>query len=156
SSRFSGKFYLAGPAHIVYWVLMQGRGGEARSRRDWLKGLVILALVARILGLSPAVAADETRYAALTTGTDPLPEADLPTVLSAADAARYHRIFALQAQGRWAAADHEIARLDDRLLLGEVLAERYRDRRYHPSYAQLSRWLHHYADEPDAKPIYEM
>ena len=77
-------------------------------------------------------------------------------VLSAADAARYHRIFALQAQGHWAAADHEIARLNDRLLLGEVLAERYRDRRYHPSYAQLSRWLHHYADEPDAKLIYEM
>lgn len=135
---------------------MRERGGEARSRRDWLKGLVILALAARILGLSPAVAADETRYAALTTGTEPLPEADLPTVLSAADAARYHRIFALQAQGRWAAADHEIARLDNRLLLGEVLAERYRDQRYHPSYAQLARWLHHYADQPDAKPIYEM
>ncbi|HUB95912.1 MAG TPA: lytic transglycosylase domain-containing protein [Stellaceae bacterium] len=85
-----------------------------------------------------------------------LRETDLPTVLSRSDVARYQRIFALQDKGAWAEADHEIAGLKDKLLLGHVLAARYLARHYRASYGELAAWLARYADEPDAKAIYEL
>src|SRR5690606_17808732 len=45
----------------------------------------------------------------------------LPAVLTAQDAERYRRIFALQEDGRWPEADRLIAELGDRRLLGHVL-----------------------------------
>ncbi|HVA15104.1 MAG TPA: hypothetical protein VNF99_17790, partial [Stellaceae bacterium] len=83
-------------------------------------------------------------------------EADLPAVLTADDLARYRRVFALQQSGRWQAADRAIAGLHDRLLLGEVLAQRYRANSYRASYAELVHWLEQYGDEPEAKPIYAL
>ncbi|HEY1503069.1 MAG TPA: hypothetical protein VGF92_02150, partial [Stellaceae bacterium] len=83
-------------------------------------------------------------------------EADLPSVLSAADVTRYRQIFALQQAARWQEADREIAGLQDKLLLGEVLSQRYRVSAYPASYAALLDWLRHYGDQPDAKTIYEL
>jgi soluble lytic murein transglycosylase-like protein len=79
---------------------------------------------------------------------------ELPRLLAPAVAARYERIFALQAEGDWSAADGEIARLHDPLLLGQVLAQRYLAKTYHSSYPELVAWLQRYADEPDARAIY--
>jgi len=83
-------------------------------------------------------------------------QSDLPTVLSPADETRYRRIFALEAREAWGEADAEIAKLQDRLLMGPVLAERYLAKSYRPNYAELVRWLDRYADEPDAKAIYRL
>ncbi|HEY3919124.1 MAG TPA: lytic transglycosylase domain-containing protein [Stellaceae bacterium] len=83
-------------------------------------------------------------------------EADVPSVLSADDVARYKRIFAAQQSGHWQDADRELASLDNRLLVGEVLAQRYRAPSYKPSYDQLVAWLQHYGDEVDAKAIYAL
>ncbi len=77
-------------------------------------------------------------------------------MLSTDDATRYRHIFALQQTGRWQEADREIAGLQNRLLLGEVLAQRYRTNTYKPAYSELVEWLQHYGDEPDAKTIYAM
>jgi len=85
-----------------------------------------------------------------------LREADLPKVLSVEDAARYRHIFALQQNGRWQQADRDIAALSDRLLLGEVLAQRYLAKTYRAAYGELVDWLQHYGDEPDAKAIYDL
>jgi soluble lytic murein transglycosylase-like protein len=100
--------------------------------------------------------AEDLRTASLTRGIEMSREADLPTILSAADAEHYRNIFALQEAGHWAAADHEIAALGNKLLLGEVLAQRYRHRGYRTSYEELARWLDQYADEPDAKALYAL
>lgn len=81
----------------------------------------------------------------------------LPAILSEENAERYQNIFSLQERGRWRAADREIKRLDDKLLLGHVFAQRL----LHPThfrsrYRELSGWLRKYADHPQAKRIYEL
>ena len=77
-------------------------------------------------------------------------------MLSATDITRYRHIFALQQASHWQEADREIAGLRDKLLLGEVLSQRYRAPSYPTSYAELLDWLKHYGDEPDAKAIYAL
>jgi peptidoglycan lytic transglycosylase len=84
-------------------------------------------------------------------------EAATPTVLGPQDAQRYARIFRLQKAGRMSQADAEIARLDDRILMGHVLFQRYmHPTAHHSTYAELSGWLRRYADHPDAARIYKL
>src|SRR5690348_10503303 len=54
----------------------------------------------------------------------------LPRVLSAVDAERYREIFELQDRGRFAQADHLIRSLSNKVLMGDVLGQRY----LHPAY----------------------
>src|SRR3954453_11579340 len=49
----------------------------------------------------------------------------LPQVLAPSDATRLRRVFDLQSRGELAAAAREADRLDDRRLMGHVLADRY-------------------------------
>ncbi|MBM3490414.1 MAG: lytic transglycosylase domain-containing protein [Alphaproteobacteria bacterium] len=108
----------------------------------WVRraGAVVAALVA---GLSGTVAARALEAYPLAFQSAPA-LAERPyasNVLSAQDARRYQRAFALQDQADWAAADAELARLSDRLLVGHVLAQRYRSPRYKTSYGELRDWL---------------
>lgn len=81
----------------------------------------------------------------------------LPLPLDPDDARRYVRIFALQEHAHWAAADQEIAKLHDRLLMGYVLAQRYLfPRDYRSSYKELRDWLAKYSDLPQASWIYSL
>ena len=82
--------------------------------------------------------------------------APLPRPLSANDAAAYARIFKLQDQGQWAAADHEIGQLKDDLLKGHVLARRFLTAGYRPKYQELRAWMADYADLPQAEAIYQL
>ncbi|MBI4183397.1 MAG: lytic transglycosylase domain-containing protein [Proteobacteria bacterium] len=80
-----------------------------------------------------------------------------PAVLSPRDAARYRAIFRLQEEGEWQRADREIGRLQNRLLLGHVLAQRYlHPTEYRSKYAELRDWLAEYADHPDATRIHRL
>ncbi|MDR3531585.1 MAG: lytic transglycosylase domain-containing protein [Rhodopila sp.] len=66
------------------------------------------------------------------------------------------RIFAFQARGDIPAAIRAASGLDDTLLLGDVLADRYLGR-YHRSTAdELSDWLARYRDLPDAPAIHAL
>ena len=77
--------------------------------------------------------------------------------LSNADIERYREIFAVQAGGAWAEADALVARLDDDILLGHVLAQRYlHPTHYRSKYKELAEWLERYADHPDARRIYRL
>ncbi len=80
----------------------------------------------------------------------------LPKVLSAADVQRYQGIFEAQDDGKWQAADRLIATLDDKTLLGHVLAQRYLHSAYRSSYKDLQAWLASYADHPGAEQIYNL
>jgi soluble lytic murein transglycosylase-like protein len=82
--------------------------------------------------------------------------AELPNLLSAADVALYQKIFALQRDEHWAAADREIAKLKDKRLLGHVLAQRYLAEGWRSSYPDLAAWLKDHADHPDAPALYAL
>jgi soluble lytic murein transglycosylase-like protein len=81
----------------------------------------------------------------------------LPKILGPADIAVYRRIFALQETGKWKAADRLIKRLDDKLLLGHVLFQRYmHPTKYRSRYRELRGWLAEYADHPGAARVYTL
>lgn len=94
-------------------------------------------------------------YAAPPEGASPAPA--LSPVLSKSDAQRYRLIFAAQEKGRWKTADTQIRRLNDKILMGYVLEQRYmHPTAYRSSYPELSRWLNAYADHPEAADIYRL
>ena len=87
----------------------------------------------------------------------PAAEAVRLTVLNAETVERYRRIFALQETGKWKAADRETKRLEDRILLGRVLFQRYmHPTKYRSQYKELASWLKRYADEAGASRIYRL
>ncbi len=80
----------------------------------------------------------------------------LPAILSDEDAALYRQAFDHQNLGQWAAADRDIAHLDNDLLLGHLLAERYLSSSYHASSEDISAWMARYADLPQAPEIFAL
>ena len=81
----------------------------------------------------------------------------VPGVLSDADAALYRKVFELQETGQWKAADAAIKDIDDKVLLGHVLAQRYlHPRKYRSQYKELKAWLADYADHPEARRIHTL
>lgn len=81
--------------------------------------------------------------------------AGFPQPLAPSDATRLRRIFELQSRGENALAAREIERLDDRRLVGHVLADRWL-RGHEPPPSELLGWLTDYADHPDAPRIHAM
>ena len=81
------------------------------------------------------------------------PGVPLPQPLSPGQAARIRQIFTLQARGAIAEAIRETDRLDNTLLLGPILADRYLGGWTHPGAAELTDWLAKYGDQPDAPAI---
>lgn len=73
--------------------------------------------------------------------------------LSPGEAARIRQIFAWQAAGSISDAIRETDRLENKLLLGPILADRYLGGLSHPSAADLTDWLAKYGEQPDAPAI---
>jgi soluble lytic murein transglycosylase-like protein len=84
------------------------------------------------------------------------PVPGLPQPLAPSDAARLRRIFELQSRGEWAQATRESERLDDRRLVGHVLADRWRPGGPVPSAAELQAWLSDHSDHPDAPRLHSL
>jgi soluble lytic murein transglycosylase-like protein len=82
--------------------------------------------------------------------------AGLPAVLSPSEASRLRRVFELQAAGDFAAASRETERLEDRRLLGQVLAHRWLQPGAQPTPAELQAWLSRHGDHPDAPRIHAL
>src|SRR5947207_444548 len=107
---------------------MKERRNQRRFARTWLVDWILITVCALlsaatpVLVPEPASAAERLETAALTPGTVAGREAALPAILGAADAARYQAIAKLQENAHWAAADVAIAAIQDRILLGHVLA----------------------------------
>lgn len=128
-----------------------------RSLRPLLGGMVLGATL--WLGAQvPAVAqrADDQTAMSLprpaTGGAVP----GLPQVLAPSDAARLRRVFELQAKGELRAAARETERLEDRRLMGHVLADRYQRPEAEATAGQLQQWLANYADHPDAQALHAL
>ncbi len=81
--------------------------------------------------------------------------AGFPQPLAPSDATRLRRVFELQSRGEIALATREMERLDDRRLVGHVLADRWL-RGHEPPLPDLLAWLTDYADHPDAPRVHAM
>lgn len=137
--------------------------GNRRLSLGWARR-PILAAIAAILVYACFAPVGRTALAEVR-AADPvdgvaLPDAtlqSLPRQLSDADRARYSTIFHLQANAKWRAADREIKQLENKILLGHVLFQRYmHPTAYRSSYKELYFWLKTYADHPGANRVYKL
>jgi soluble lytic murein transglycosylase len=100
--------------------------------------------------------ADEVAWAAQHRSHDKPTEVVFPRPLRPADVALMRRIFAFQSRGDTQAAIAATSELDDPLLLGNVLAERYLGRYHRSTVDELSGWLERYRDLADAPAIHAL
>ena len=146
------------------------RDGKVRFLRRIVAGIAVLVLLACWTGASGEempplpVPKPDAATGMVGSGEIPLPgvrpeppERDRWAMLSEHDGELYRRIFSAQQLSDWKTADRLIARLNDRLLMGHVLSQRY----LHPigwisSYAELSTWLDSFADHPDARRVWRL
>src|SRR5579872_7214421 len=112
------------------------------------------AVLVLIYATAPFAGAQSQRTASLPPPSAGIVEEGVPSQLSAEDAFRYRRALELQRGADWAGADRALSAVKDRLLVGHVLAERYRAHGYRASYAELAEWLRLYGEEPPARAIY--
>lgn len=127
------------------------RRGLALARRQvLLGGLAALPLLVALR--RGAALADQFAVEQVSIGSQGLPE-----ILGEADAQLYRQIFALQDAGGFAKADKLIAQVENRCLMGHVLAQRYlHPTAYSSKFAELKAWLKDYATLPEAERIYEL
>ena len=81
----------------------------------------------------------------------------LAPLLSKTDEKRYRRVFELQKSGNLSVAKTIIQQLDNNILIGHVLAQKYLHPTAHRStFKELTAWLKQYADHPDARRLYRL
>ncbi len=126
------------------------------ATRAFLAGAAFLASASLRPGHAQAAAGDApTDEVALAMPRVALPggAVPLPQPLSRGEAVRIRRVFALQAADDIPAAVAETAQLADPSLLGPILADRYLGHPDRTATTDLSAWLAHYSDQPDAVAI---
>ncbi len=78
-------------------------------------------------------------------------------ILSAKDIERYKNIFELQEKGQLTKAKTYINGLENEVLMGYVLAQKYlHPKAYRSKYNELKNWLYKYNDHPQATRIYKL
>jgi soluble lytic murein transglycosylase len=100
--------------------------------------------------------ADEAAYAAPRLPLRAAPEVAFPQPLKPGDVALMRQIFAFQAAGNIPEAVRSSSELENPLLLGTVLADRYLGRFHRSTADELSDWLARYSDLPDATSVHAL
>ncbi|PPR77305.1 MAG: Soluble lytic murein transglycosylase [Alphaproteobacteria bacterium MarineAlpha2_Bin1] len=78
-------------------------------------------------------------------------------VLSVKDIDRYKKIFYFQKKGNWDISKKYIQEIDNDILMGHVLFQKYmHPTSYRSSYTELSNWLKKYRDHPGSSRIYKL
>jgi soluble lytic murein transglycosylase-like protein len=80
----------------------------------------------------------------------------MPRPLSPSDAVLVRRIFRAQSSGDLALAVRETGELENMMLLGSILADRYLGAFHRSSPAELTDWLDRYGDQSDAPAIHSL
>ena len=93
-----------------------------------------LAIAVMLCSFSPQLAAASTATQ-LPDAPSAIPASAIPQPLSPFDVQQYQRLFHLQEQGRMKQAIREIGRLEDGILTGHLLSQRY----LHPTAWQIGR-----------------
>lgn len=122
-----------------------------------------LALAALCIGATGTVQAEDNRFqlnnqlAAVVPSSPSRSLEESRHVLSASDTKNYQLVFDLQDQGDMRGANQIMLRIQDKILLGHVLAERYlHPTAYTSNFFELSTWLQSFADHPQADRIYRL
>lgn len=76
--------------------------------------------------------------------------------VSNGDIKKYKHIFRAIEKGDFETADEKMAQLDNNILLGSALAEKYLHLKYKSSLEELQEWLDRYGDYPQAERIYKL
>jgi soluble lytic murein transglycosylase len=137
--------------------------GDDLVRKRFLKAFVAMA----VLATTPAWAEEKgaagsgattKKIAAIQSGAPGRygRVAGLPSILSNRDMSAYKGAFLLQAKGDWAGADREIARIEDDVLIGSVLAERFLNPAYKVKFAELKSWMEQFGDLAEAEDVYAL
>lgn len=152
------------------------RGVETRSRFSvvpaWIAGTVLL--VAALLPVKAVMAAPQAtsgrpiqtqaslsrpeNVAYAVPRSEPLNGAEvaLPQPLTPSDAVLYRKIFADQHAGHLAEARRLMPRVDNPLLMGQMLAQLYLGPYHHSTPAELTDWLAKYSGQPGSQDIYHL
>ena len=78
-------------------------------------------------------------------------------ILSSKDTNNYRNIFISQENCEWKKANRDILKIENKILIGHVLAQRYlHPRCYKSEFIELTYWLKKYNDHPQAKRIYRL
>jgi len=78
-------------------------------------------------------------------------------ILSSEDIKNYNKIFEHQEVCQWKIANKYIFEIQNKILMGHVLAQRYlHPKCYRSKYLELYYWLKKYSDHPQAKRIYRL
>lgn len=110
--------------------------------------LIYAGLIATTLGVAtnPALAAPEL-----------VPRPAYAAPQKVPDARLYEEIFNFQEAAKWNRADRLIKRVEDPVLMGHVLFQRYmHPTGYRAKWTELRDWLKNYADHPGAWRIYKL
>jgi soluble lytic murein transglycosylase len=99
---------------------------------------------------------DEAALAVPRVPHDGAPGVAFPRPLRPSDAALMRRIFAFQARGDIPDAIRSVSDLEDPLLLGSILADRYLGRYHRTTPDELSDWLVRFGDQPDASAVHAL
>ncbi|MBS57104.1 MAG: hypothetical protein CMP16_04450 [Rickettsiales bacterium] len=79
------------------------------------------------------------------------------SILSNEDTINYRKIFIYQEDCKWKLANKYILKINNKILIGHVLAQRYlHPKCYRSKFTELSSWLKKYNDLPQAKRIYRL
>ena len=79
------------------------------------------------------------------------------SILMEEDINRYQKIFQYQENCKWKLANKYILNINNKILLGHVLAQRYlHPKCYRSQFLELSSWLKRYNDHPQAKRVYSL
>ena len=82
--------------------------------------------------------------------------ANAKDILSTEDVSLHKKIFATQQKGDFKTADTLINQLDNDLLLGYILSDRYLSPTYRTSKKEITDWFNEYEDLPVALPVYQL
>ena len=132
-------------------------GRQRTGMVETLRAVFAAGLLACGAALGAAAAEEVARVPDAVDALPPPALTSLPQPLSRADVLRYRQIFALQKDGKWRPAANLTATLDDRLLLGDVRAQKFlHPTKYRSRFGELQKWLKAYADHPDATRLYRL
>ena len=78
-------------------------------------------------------------------------------ILSTNDIFNYRQAYYFQKQCKWKSANKHILKINNKVLMGHILAQRYlHPNCYRSNYLELYYWLKKYNDHPQAKRIYRL
>ena len=79
------------------------------------------------------------------------------SILSYDDVTVYQKIFTFQKNCEWKKANKNILKINNKILIGHILAQRYlHPKCYKSEFIELTYWLKKYNDHPQAKKIYRL